>query len=115
MTGIRDFNRPAFNKARDFLQERGFSVIIPGDDEEYTITERLNWKVKKEARHAYMFRDFLHILTVNAVAVLDGWANSPGSRVEVLVAQEIGLPVVWWLDRRPVIYEVQTVAVHLDA
>ena len=95
MTGYEDFNRPSFNTARDYLQDNGFSVIIPGDDEEYSIAERLAWKVEKEQMNAYMFRDFLHILTANAVAVLPGWTESKGSRAEVLVAQEIGIPVVW--------------------
>ncbi len=100
MTGYDEFNRPAFNKAREHLQEMGFSVIVPGDDEEYTIRERLAWKVEDTSRRAYMFRDFLHILTANAVAVLDGWTHSKGSRAEVMVAQEIGIPVVWWHSLR---------------
>ena len=96
MTGYEAFNRPAFDQARTHLQDLGFSVIVPGDDEEYTIRERLAWKVKDSSRRAYMFRDFLHILTANAVAVLDSWERSIGSRAEVLVAQEIGIPVVVW-------------------
>ncbi len=95
MTGFPDFNRPAFNEARDYLQAKGFSVIIPGDDETYSISERLVWKVEEKQLNAYMFRDFLHILTANAVAVLPGWTESTGSRAEVLVAQRIGIPVVW--------------------
>ncbi len=108
MTGFAEFNRPAFNRARDHLQAEGFSVIIPGDDEEYTIRERLAWKVEDTSRRAYMFRDFLHILTANAVAVLDGWSGSKGSRAEVLVAQEIGIPVVRWDTLKYVGLEVVT-------
>ena len=108
MTGFAEFNRPAFNRARDHLQAAGFSVIIPGDDEEYTIRERLAWKVEDTSRRAYMFRDFMHILTANAVAVLDGWMGSKGSRAEVLVAQEIGIPVVWWHSLRYVGLDVTT-------
>ncbi len=96
MTGYTDFNRPAFEAARKHLMAQGFSVIIPGDDEEHTITERLEWRVVGPKRGAYMFRDFLHILTANGVVVLRGWQSSPGSKAEVLVAQEIGLPVVEW-------------------
>jgi hypothetical protein len=110
MTGYDQFNRPAFNAAREHLQAQGFSVIVPGDDEEHTIRERLAWRVEQPKRAAYMFRDFLHVLTANGVAVLEGWQDSPGSKAEVLVAQEIGLPVVWADTLEPVEAEVLTYA-----
>jgi hypothetical protein len=112
MTGYEEFNRPAFNEAREHLQNIGFSVIVPGDDEEYTIRERLAWKVTDTSRRAYMFRDFLHVLTANYVAVLDGWEESKGSKAEVLVAQEIGLPVFYWDTLEPVEEEVTTNALR---
>ena len=112
MTGFEDFNRASFNEARGYLQAAGFSVIIPGDDEEYTTEERAVWKVHRAQMESYMFRDFLHILASGAVAVLDDWELSVGSRVEVIVAQEIGIPVVDWFTLEPIEEKVVTHVEH---
>ena len=108
MTGIEEFNRPAFERARRVLQDRGFSVIIPGDDETYTDVEKAAWRVEADQRASYMYRDFLHIMASSAVAVLDDWFKSPGARIEVAVAQAIGLPVVRWESLYPLKHEVVT-------
>ena len=99
MSGIPDFNRPAFEAAREYLEARDFIVIVPGDGEEYSVTEVAEWKASSANRAIWMKRDFLSIIDVaTCVVALEGWWESPGARAEVLVAQTIGLPVFLFDD-----------------
>ena len=110
MTGYPDFNVYAFDEARDHIMAAGYSVIVPGDDETYEPVEVDRMEVAPTKRADYMRKDFLAIQVVTMVAVLDGWNLSRGSRAEVLIAQEIGVPVVYWDTMEPITSEVVTYA-----
>ena len=115
MTGYQDFNVYAFDEARDHIMAAGYSVIVPGDDETYEPVEVDRMEVAPDKRTFYMRKDFLTVQVVTMVAVLDGWTESRGSRAEVPVAQEIGVPVVYWDTMEPIEMEVQTNVRRWDA
>lgn len=85
MTGIEEFNFPAFRAATAQLEAAGFDVLDP-------------------SRHGgsggpgYDWRDYMRlglrdVLDADGVAVLPRWTKSRGANLEVQVAQTLGMPV----------------------
>ena len=85
MTGIKDYNTPAFNEAEKKLRKKDYYVINPA---------RLTDQYPGESWEFYMRKDIADICRSDIVFTLDGWENSKGSRLECLVAHNLGIPVV---------------------
>lgn len=81
MTGLPDFNRPAFDAAQRDLEAAGHRVLNPARQ-----PLGLTWA-------EYMRRGLRDVLDVDAVVVLPGWEISRGARLEVEVAERLGAPV----------------------
>lgn len=82
MTGIPDLNYPAFHAAAKQLRDLGHDVASPAED----IADGLTWA-------EYMRSGLTRMLTCDAVAVLDGWANSKGAAIEVELAKALSIHV----------------------
>lgn len=83
MTGIPDFNFPAFNSAAAELRGQGLQVVNPA---EHGIIEGAKWA-------DYLHYDLGRLATCSAVYLLPGWSNSKGARLEVYVAQALGMRI----------------------
>ncbi len=95
MTDQPNFNREAFEELRQYIEsEPGHKVIIPGDGEEYTYEELETLTATPENRERWLRKDVEDILRCDEVWVLPGWEQSRGSTFEVLIALELGIPVV---------------------
>lgn len=92
MTGIPDLNKQAFEKAEKDLREAGYEVLNPWLLDSYR---------PKEMTWAERVRDDIKLMMIcNAVAVLPGWLNSRGARLETDVAHGLGWqikPVEWYV------------------
>ncbi|WP_081036538.1 DUF4406 domain-containing protein [Pseudomonas corrugata] len=84
MTGFEDFNFPAFNMMAAELRARGYVVENPA---EHGVVEGADWA-------DYMAYDLTRLGLCGQVAVLPGWENSKGARLEVHIARELGMRVV---------------------
>lgn len=84
MTGFEDFNFPAFNKMAAELRARGYVVENPA---EHGVVDGADWA-------DYMAYDLTRLGLCGQVAVLPGWENSKGARLEVHIARELGMKVV---------------------
>jgi len=84
MTGFEDFNFPAFNKMAADLRGRGYDVENPA---EHGVVDGADWA-------DYMAYDLTRLGLCGQVAVLPGWENSKGARLEVHIARELGMKVV---------------------
>lgn len=84
MTGIPEFNYPAFNEAAKWLREQGHLVFNPA--------ETFNGDTTK-AWSYYMRVDIEAIMESTEIRVLPGWESSAGAMLEVLIALAIGLPI----------------------
>lgn len=94
MTGYEEFNRPAFDQAAGILRKQGFEVIVPGENESYDPIELATAEVSRQKREFYLSRDIEIILEVaDAVVVLPGWKESEGAKLEVAVADAVGVPI----------------------
>lgn len=90
MTGIEDFNHPAFHHAEHWLQTfSAADTINPAKNFDGDTT--LN-------RSAYIRKGIAQVLRSTSVLVLDGWEKSEGARLEVAVALECDIPVFAWND-----------------
>lgn len=92
MSGLPEFNHPAFHAAAAQLRSAGYIVTNPAENG--LPTDDTPWI-------DHMRRDItLMMARSNAVALLPGYANSNGAMVELKLAQGLGfqfLPVAEWL------------------
>lgn len=91
MTGLPEFNFPAFADAAARLRRLGFDVVNPAE----LNGPGLTWQ-------ECMRTDLAQLVTCGAVITLDGWEKSRGASLEVHVARALGLVVAGLRDLLPV-------------
>ena len=84
MTGLPDFNYPAFNCAAERLRGLGFDVENPAENPEPHCGSWLG----------YMRMAIRQLSHCDGVVLLPGWQNSRGARIEHQLAHQLGLIVV---------------------
>lgn len=84
MTGIEGFNYPAFNAVADQLRSQGYEVENPAD---HGTVEGAQWA-------DYMAYDLTRLGLCGVIALLPGWEESQGARLEVLIAERLSMKVV---------------------
>lgn len=86
MRGVPDFNFPAFAEAAAKLRAAGYGVVSP--HELHSGALNLPWS-------EYMRRDIAILCSgaVGGVALLPGWEDSQGAKLEVAVAHATGMSV----------------------
>jgi hypothetical protein len=82
MTGVPEFNYPAFNKAAADLRAAGYEVVSPAE---------LDNGDTSKPREYYLRRDFQEVLKADGIALLPGWENSRGAKAEVTMGYELNL------------------------
>lgn len=84
MTGLPDFNYPAFFKAAEALSVAGHEPLNPAAN-------------KPEASPAswldFMRMSLIQIAQADGIALLPGWQNSRGAAVEYRLGHDLGLDV----------------------
>lgn len=91
MTGIEDLNYPAFNHAAALLEQAGFKPINPA---------RMEGREDCTTWLDFMRAAVRDVADADGVALLPGWSNSRGARLELRLAGELGLdyrPLADWL------------------
>lgn len=91
MTGLVDYNRPAFNEAAKYLRSQGFTVWNPA--EEFDPSHIYPRKV-------YMRRDIEALLKCESIVMLHGWQNSAGARLELEIARELEMNIFFLGDNK---------------
>jgi len=82
MSGIEGFNFPAFAEAASELRRRGYDVVNPAEG---TVDFSRPW--------SYYMRRAIRMLTeCDAIALLEGWEQSRGARLEVYVGRHLDIP-----------------------
>jgi hypothetical protein len=85
MTGYPNLNFPAFHAEAGRLRGLGYEVVNPA---EITLDPDASWR-------AAMTADIKHLVDCDAIAMLPGWQDSRGARLEHTIALSLGL----WLFR----------------
>lgn len=92
MTGIPDYNYPAFNAAATRLKALGYETRNPVDSElDNPENEAKPWSW-------YMRRAIPLMLQADGVALLPNWEASRGAQLETHVAQAIGMACKPWQE-----------------
>lgn len=82
MTGLPDFNYPAFNAEAGRLRALGYHVENPAENP------------AQDSWEAYMRQALRQMLTCDCVAMLPGWTESKGACLERYTAQKVGIEVI---------------------
>ena len=83
MTGIADYNFPAFHAEAASLRARGLHVENPA---EHGIAEGATWA-------DYLRYDVGRLATCERIHLLPGWSDSRGARLEVVLARALGMAI----------------------
>ena len=83
MSGLPEFNFPAFNEKAAKLRAMGVDVINPA---EFGEELGLEW-------HQYLRKDIRALMDCDAIHMLPGWSHSKGARLEHHIAMELGFTV----------------------
>jgi hypothetical protein len=83
MTGIDDFNYPAFNAVAERLRAQGYEVENPA---EHGTVEGAQWA-------DYMAYDLTRLGLCGAIYLLPGWSNSKGAKIEKGIAVTLGMDI----------------------
>jgi len=85
MTGLPEHNFPAFHAAAKCLREAGWEPVNPAE----------NFDGRTDLpRETYLRADVALLAQCDAVAMLPGWEESRGAKLEYLVAWELGMNVL---------------------
>jgi hypothetical protein len=83
MTGLPEFNYPAFLANAHQLRRSGFIVVNPADN---GLPATSPWS-------SHMRRDLRSMLDCQGVALLEGWETSRGANLEVVIARALDMPI----------------------
>lgn len=83
MTGLPEFNYPAFYRAEKYLTTCGLTVENPA------------WNVLPEGEHwiGYMRLGVSQLVRCRAIYMLNGWYNSKGAIMEFNLAKDLRMPI----------------------
>lgn len=85
MTGVAKHNFPAFHAAARLLEQDGWEVVNPAE----------NFGGRTDLpRTAYLRADVALLVHCDAIAMLPGWEDSDGAKLEYLLAHIMGMPVI---------------------
>lgn len=87
MTGIEDFNRPAFNAEAARLRALGYTVVNPAEIKPVTTYPATEWE-------RFIRADIRELMLCDTLALLPNWYNSKGARLEFNTAVSAGIAVV---------------------
>ena len=95
MTGLPEFNYPAFRRAVSLLTNHGYEVESPHVNGETHDQDTTPWET-------YIRLGLLQLLNCEAIALLDGWEKSRGVAMELYVARAIKMPaepIQYWIGK----------------
>ncbi|WIE65927.1 DUF4406 domain-containing protein [Curtobacterium sp. MCLR17_036] len=87
MTGVPEFNYPAFRTAESDLRALGYDVLNPITAEQHNTTG------KPQSWEWYMRHALRMVVASDGVSLLPGWSMSRGAQLEHHVATQLGLDV----------------------
>lgn len=85
MTGLPEFNFPAFHRAAAALRDAGHDVINPA---EINVDPKATWQQCLRACLA-------QLVTCEGIALLPGWEHSRGARLEAHVAHMLDIKPIY--------------------
>ena len=105
MSGIKDFNFPAFYAAAAKLRAEGHEVFNPAEKDDEKLGKEAckseTGDIEEAEKKGFSLRDALYVDTkficqeAEAVAFLPGWEHSGGARAEWALAATLRLKMIY--------------------
>lgn len=92
MSGIPEYNFPAFHAETARLRAMGYEVVNPAEINPYPGP----WK-------ECMRRDIAELVACDALVLLPGWERSKGAQLEYSIATALGFQIVLAAGRHPMV------------
>jgi len=90
MSGIDDYNIPAFTAAARQLRNQGLTVVVPCEITANMTTEQLaQWNLCMRA-------DITELVKCDGIILLPGWSKSNGAKAELAIALSLGFDVLFY-------------------
>lgn len=97
MTGLPQFNYPAFFAAEEELLKMGHIPLNPARNDGETLNDAVaSAGTPSNPTHTwewYLRRDIPHAVSADGIVVLPGWQQSRGATLEMHIATALGMPV----------------------
>lgn len=85
MTGLLDYNRPAFDKVAKEFRSKGYTVFSPSEVGDREVIMPRSW---------YMKKDIEALLNSNSIVLLPDWDKSEGAKLEVEIAKQLEMSII---------------------
>lgn len=103
MTGYHRYNFPAFDRVHHDLERCGYEVVSPAmldrlsGVDPATFPDDYDWdaRLPPETMREIASRDFGELIDCDAIYMLDGWENSRGATTEKMIAEFVGMEVMY--------------------
>lgn len=97
MSGVENWNFPAFFDAEEQLKELGYETLNPATNDgasiEAAIQNAISARDSGVTWSSYMRRDLCNLVLSDSLCLLPGWQSSKGASLEVYVAKALGIPL----------------------
>lgn len=100
MSGLPNLNFDEFHKIAAEIRTRGFEIINPAEIEQ-----------PDKSWNPCMRRDIVELMRADTIALLKGWKNSAGARLEITIAEALGMKIVDAYTLEPIEVEIK-VSIH---
>lgn len=120
MSGFYNFNSSSFNRAAKDIASKGHEPVLPWESNSgdgSSLGGGGEWTRSPKERAWFLRKDFALLLECDGIALLDGWEESVGANLELLVAVASDLERFRFYDKSgllrptsemPRVYHVQT-------
>lgn len=89
MSGLPQFNFPAFAHCAEQLRARGLAVVSPHEKGGQGVEGEAAW-------NQYLRADIVAMMACDAIVLLPGWSKSKGARLELSIALALNFTVWLW-------------------
>ncbi len=93
MTGIKNYNKKAFQKAEKKLKSLGYKNIENPIKIGDALSLKLNKKLSEITYDEFIIEDLKHLKRSKTIVLLEGWKNSKGCNIELAMAKKQGLEI----------------------
>jgi len=95
MRSYPKFNHPAFDRAEEVLKSMGYDPVNPARlDRDSDLNYEDHDDIPNSVLREIIQRDIVALLGCEAVALLPGWVDSAGAKLEIATAEYVGMRVV---------------------
>lgn len=94
MSGIKDYNYPAFNQIAELLRANGHKVYNPAEISPPLVRKNKPVMTKREIWIWYMKKALTLMLKADVVVLLPGWKKSKGACLEVYIAGALDYRII---------------------